>query len=379
VKGDLRVTEIVADSPLRVGLYGNPLRPGRSGVGHYTFELCKVLGDHLPNAVFYVYSQSPVELPQPSQNWVSRVESSPFWKRMKSVLWLKFRVGRMIEEDSLDVFWATSTLLPASLGNVQTVSTVCDLNYIVVPDTMSNAFMWANRLFFARDVRRADTTVAISRGTSDRMLEYFGKTASTIVRPSVGDSFRPQEPNVIQAVRSKYGIPGPYLLALSTWEPRKNFELLIRTFLNLKKNGLLNQFQLVLAGGRGWKDERLVSLIKGEGSKDVVPLGYVPEEDLPPLYSGAELFVFPSLYEGFGIPVLEALACGTRVVASNVPEIREAGGSAACYIEPTEEGIGNGILECLRSGKSTPPPSFDSWATGGRELARAICGEIKSL
>ena len=378
MKGDLQVPEIVTDSPLRVGLYGNPLRPGRSGVGHYTFELCKVLGEFLPNAVFHVYSQSPVDLPQASHKWVSIVEPNLIWQRMKPVLWLKFRVGRMVAKDSLDVFWATSTLLPTTLGDIQTVSTVCDLNYIVVPATMSNAFMWANRLFFARDVRRADTTVAISRGTSDRMLEHFGGAASTIVRPSVGDLYRPQEPNKIVAVRSKYAIPGPYLLALSTWEPRKNFELLIRTFLNLKKNGLLNQHRLVIAGGRGWKDERLVSLIQGEGSADVVPLGYVPEEDLPALYSGAELFVFPSLYEGFGIPVLEALACGTRVVASDVPEIREAGGAAACYIEPTEEGIANGILKTLGSEKSTTPPSFDSWTTGGRELARALCGQIKS-
>jgi glycosyltransferase involved in cell wall biosynthesis len=233
--------------------------------------------------------------------------------------------------------------------------------------------MWANRLFFARDVRRADTTIAISQGTSDRMLKHFGRGASAIVRPSVGSAFRPQPDTVVKAVCSRYGIKGPYLLALSTWEPRKNFELLVRTFLNLKKEGRLEGYSLVLAGGRGWKDNRLVSLIQGEGNNHLMPLGYVPEEDLPPLYGGAELFVYPSLYEGFGIPVLEALACGTQVVATDVPEIREAGGFEPYYIEPTEEGLREGILRSIGSARDVTPPTYDTWEKGASELARAFC------
>lgn len=373
------IPQIVSDKQLRIGVYGNPLRPGRAGVGHFTSELCSILGRYLPNATFFVYSQDPAELPTQYGKWVPRLETRPIFQKMKPVLWLKFGLGKMIREDDLDVFWATSTILPYSLGKIRTVSTICDLNYIVVPDTMSYGFLWANRLFFSGDVKRTGTALAISQGTSDRMLKHFGRRASLIVRPSVGDAFKPQDKEMVQAVLSKYRIDGPYLLGLSTWEPRKNFEMLVRTFLKLKKEGLLGNHKLVLAGGRGWKDNRLVSLIQGEGGSCILPLGYVPDEDLPPLYGGAEIFVFPSLYEGFGIPVLEALACGTRVVATDVPEIREAGGSEAVYIEPTEQGLREGILTTIASRRKVTPPSYDTWDKGARELARAICGQFETI
>ena len=164
----------------------------------------------------------------------------------------------------------------------------------------------------------------------------------------------------------------PYILAVATWEPRKNLELLIKTFLDMKMQGLLGEHKLVLVGGRGWKDQRLADIISGTDS--VIPLGYLPENQLAPLYTGADVFVFPSVYEGFGMPILEARACGTRIVTSDVPELHEAGGNDAIYVQPSLDKIRQGILDALLREKQvhSGDPKLPSWEVGASILATAL-------
>ena len=179
---------------------------------------------------------------------------------------------------------------------------------------------------------------------------------------------------------NKLTISQPYLLAVATWEPRKNLELLVKTFIQLKDEGKLEEYILVLVGGRGWKDKRLASLISGCDS--ILPLGYVPDDLLPKLYSGADLFLFPSKYEGYGMPVLESLACGTRVVTSDIPELREAGGDEAVYVEPTADGIRQGILKSLETeyDSKNGMNRYPTWSDGAKKMAftiRTYVGEMK--
>jgi glycosyltransferase involved in cell wall biosynthesis len=232
------------------------------------------------------------------------------------------------------------------------------------------------RICFARDVLRADTVLSISDGTSARLQSYLGRKADAIVRPAVGDSFRPQTKDDVLTCRRIYGLSFPYILSVASWEPRKNLERLVRTFVEMKSRGVIGDRQLVLVGKRGCQYRRLERLIEDCGTDHVRPLGYVPDEQLPPLYAGADVFVCPSIYEGFGIPVLEARACGALVVASDIPELREAGGRDAIYIEPTEEGIRTGILCALRQQKR-PSTSFLSptWREGAEILALALLGK----
>ncbi len=163
---------------------------------------------------------------------------------------------------------------------------------------------------------------------------------------------------------------------MATWDPIKNLDLLVKTFINIKNQGLLPQYKLVLIGGKGWKYKNLVDRIACNERDPIVSRGYVTNEDLPPLYTGAEIFIFPSIYEGFGMPVLEARACGTRVVTTDIPELREAGGSDAIYIKPTQESIQQGILDALKQ----PPPQRSSldlptWEESSLALGAALCGE----
>ena len=154
-------------------------------------------------------------------------------------------------------------------------------------------------------------------------------------------------------------------------KPRKNLERLVSAFIEMKAQGLLGDRTLVLVGKRGCKYRRLEYLLEHSGAKQVLPLGHVPDEHLPPLYGGADIFVCPSLYEGFGIPVLEARACGARVVASDIPELREAGGSDAIYAQPTTEGIRSGILRAVEQPKG-PSTAFvpPTWREGA-EIPKA--------
>ena len=359
---------------IRIGIDGRALYGKRAGIGHYVYHLCKELDGLLPNAQFIVYSQKPIELPISSERWVLRMDR---FLLAKSVLWLKTRCGRLCKQDELDVFWASATLLPRLGRSVRTVCTVYDLNYIVVPETMSTLHKLSHKLFFKRDVASADKVISISHGTAQRLEDLVGRASDVIIQPSVDECFRPQSEKDIQDCLALYGINSPYILAVATWEPRKNLELLIKTFSNMKADGLLPNHRLVLVGGRGWKDQRLVSLMTSDCDQNILPLGYVPDAHLPPLYAGADIFVFPSIYEGFGIPVLEASVCGTRVVTTDLPELHEAGGSDAIYISPTEVGIREGILTaCKMPKKRTEHLDLPTWEEGARIMASVLVGEV---
>lgn len=355
---------------IRIGIDGRSLERNLTGIGRYVHEICKELDACLPEARFFIYSQWPINVPRISNRWVYRVDPSPLKKHMKSVVWLKLRAGHLCEHDGLDMYWASATLLPRFRTPVKTVTTVYDLNHIVVPESMPRATLLAHRLFFRRDILRADVVAAISKGTSDRLYEYAGAKSDLIMTPSISDSFRKRSPEEIDGTLSSLGVIRPYLLALGTLEPRKNLDRLVHAFLELKRAGKIPQHKLVLVGGKGWRDSKLNRLVQDASAHDVISLGYVSDQHLPALYGGADLFVFPSVYEGFGMPVLEARACGTAIVATGTSEIQEAGGDSAVYIEPTLEGIKDGILNALAAPKlNSACGSGWTWTDNARILA----------
>ena len=367
--GDLRV---------KIGIDGRALQGQRAGTGRYVFELCRALDRQLPQATFYVYSPTPVEMPILSSRWIARVDPTAWATRLKSVPWLKLRAGSLCAEDRLDAYWANASFVPSLKKSVRVVSTVHDLAYLIVPETMKTVTYWAFRLFFLHDLRRANAVLTNSQGTANRLYQILGRHSDGVVLPAVSPHFRQQSPEVVAATLARLGVKRPYFLAVGTLEPRKNLELLIDVFTRLKREGQLGQQQLVLAGGRGWKDLGLQRLLKQHAELDLIPLGYVAEQDLPVLYAGADAFVFPSRYEGFGIPVLEARACGARIVASDLPEVREAGGVGPLYVPPTEEALIAALLQVRKQGL-VPTDSIQplpDWDEGARMLAQALLGEL---
>lgn len=368
---------------LRLGIDGEALRAPLSGVGQYVFSLCRELDRLLPDALFFAYSRLPASrLVLPSNRWVVRAEPNVGLRRLPSFLWLKTRGAALCARDRLHVFWAGRTLHPRLREPTRTVCTIHDLNHLLVPSTMQASTLWSHRLWFKGDVARAHHVIANSRGTAQRIGTLLMRNPDSIVMPGLEAGFHPptaEENRIAVRELQSIGVRAPYLLSVSTLEPRKNIRVLIEAFGELKREGRLDGYKLVLVGASGWKSAGLYSQAPGVAG-DVIETGYVPRQLLPALYANAEAFILPSLYEGFGMPALEARACGTRVVVSDTPELRDAGGPHAIYVNPTNAGVRTGILRALE----TPPPverdlcEDHDWSRAAAQLAEVIHGIMHS-
>jgi glycosyltransferase involved in cell wall biosynthesis len=357
---------------LRIGIDGRVLGARSKGIARYIWELCKGLDVILPNAEFYLYSREPTGLPRISSRWHQRAETG--WARhLPKSIWIVTRPGFMARRDRVDVFWGGTGLIPLIGLSARSVLTVHDLVYKVTPEAMSSKARWTMKIFFGPSLSRAETVVANSQGTANRLQTMMGYAAATVVRPGVSAAFTPQTESRIAEVLARHSLRRPYVLSVATLEPRKGLDTLVRGFSELRST--LPNHTLVLAGDRGWRDNSLAKLLESSDPR-IIWLGFVEDAELVALYSGCEVFVYPSKYEGFGMPVLEARACGARVVTSDSPELREAGGSDAIYVAPNEAGITGGILSAIGSRRDG---TFDwrkhSWIASSAALAGALTGQ----
>jgi glycosyltransferase involved in cell wall biosynthesis len=210
-------------------------------------------------------------------------------------------------------------------------------------------------------------------------VRRLGRPADAVARPGVDASFAdpalrlppgPRPPGLLAL-----GLGAPYLLAVATLEPRKNLGALLQAFVALKREGRLPaEWRLALIGAPGWGTQTLRQALADAAPWGVVSTGYVDDALLPQLYRHAEMLVFPSLYEGFGMPVIEARACGTPVVVSDVPELREAAGEDGVVVAPTAEGIAAGILRARQQPRPSPVgvAAQHSWAEAARVMAQLL-------
>jgi glycosyltransferase involved in cell wall biosynthesis len=199
------------------------------------------------------------------------------------------------------------------------------------------------------NARSARTIIAISEATKRDLIDFYGTPAGKIevVHHGVGPDFHPRTQAEIASTLDRLGIRQPYILSVGTVQPRKNFGRLAAATASVERAGLPHQ--LVIAGKRGWLADRVDREMAASGQRDrVQTLGYVAPIDLPALYSGASAFCLPSLYEGFGLPVLEAMASGTPVIASHSSALGEVAGAAAITVDPTNvDAIGDALVRVL--------------------------------
>jgi glycosyltransferase involved in cell wall biosynthesis len=218
---------------------------------------------------------------------------------------------------------------------VPTVVTVYDLSFKLMPERFPKAQRLYLSAFTARSCHRARRVLAISESTRSDLVKLFGVPRSKIdvAYPGVDSAFRPLPAAEVADFRAAHGLPERFILYLGTLEPRKNVDKLVQAFVEARRAD--PSLHLVLAGGRGWWTDELFRLIESLDLAQAVHLpGYVPEAELPWWYNAAAAFVYPSSYEGFGIPVLEALACGRPVVTTTASSLPEAGGDAALLVPP---------------------------------------------
>jgi len=261
-------------------------------------------------------------------------------------------VGRLSLELALrppDVLFVPAHSLPPIVPRA-TVATVHDLGYRHFPGEHPPATRWLRRLSNRWSARRATRVIAVSGATRDDIVRFDGVSPGkiTVVHHGHSPAFRPAEPDAIDAARQRYGLAGPYLLFVGTLQPRKNLERLLRAFDLLAATE--PRVSLVLAGALGWQPERLARALAGVRARErVSTVGVVDDADLPALLSGAVALAFPSLYEGFGLPALEAMACGTPVLSSTTSSMPEVVGEAGLLVDPLDaDAIAAGLARLVR-------------------------------
>ena len=236
-----------------------------------------------------------------------------------------------------DLFHFPNYVIPP-LAEGRAVASVYDVSFLRYPECASaHTLRWLDRNL-ERSLERADGIVTISEFSKAEIVELLGVPPwkVRVVYPGVSEAFRRPAPEAdLARVRRRYGLPDCYLLAVGTLEPRKNLATLVKAFSIERAFFRSRRCGLVLAGARGWKAGPLFEQIGRQNlQEDVVVTGYVDDRDLPALYQGAAMLVFPSLYEGFGMPLLEAMASGLPVVASDTSSHREVLGEEAVFVSP---------------------------------------------
>ncbi|MBY0371821.1 glycosyltransferase family 4 protein, partial [bacterium] len=222
--------------------------------------------------------------------------------------------------------------------NERSLALIYDLAFATCPEFLNSGTARYLSRCVPQTVRRSDHLIAISEFTKNEIVRVFQTNPAkiTVVYPGLDPVFYPRSEGETAAARAKYELPENYLLFTGTLEPRKNLGGLLDVYLALPR-ALRELHPLVLAGGRGWKDTALRERIESARAEGVYTPGYIDEADLPALYTGAWAFAYPSFYEGFGLPPLEAMACGTPTLVSNRASLPEAVGGAALAIDPDDK------------------------------------------
>ncbi|MEA3345536.1 MAG: glycosyltransferase family 1 protein [Chloroflexota bacterium] len=327
---------------------------GRAGLGRYAQSLAQALLDGDPVRFAFFYNRAPsAHLPVSLREAPIRTVRAGY-KPWRMAVWLgqltHLGFDRLLP--GAELFHATEHLL-MPLRHIPSVLTVHDLVFRLLPHhhkLLNYVFL---NLAMPLFIRRADHLIAVSHSTREDLVRLYSVDPSeiTVIHEAADPRFRPQPAEEIERVRREHGLPEHFILSLGTIEPRKNHRRLIEALSLLRRLGA-EGWRLVVAGEKGWLYQPFFRRLEELGLEDeVILLGHVPEADLPALYSAATLFVFPSLYEGFGLPPLEAMACGTPVVCSRASSLPEVGGEAALYFDPTDvEEMAQAMYEVLRDG-----------------------------
>ncbi len=279
----------------------------------------------------------------------------PFQARHLGIAWHRLHLPLPAEwlAGPADLFHSPDFTLPP-LAAARAVVTVHDLSYLTVPECADPRLRTFLERSVPRAVRRAQRVLADSASTANDLNRLLGVPAEkiSVVSAGIEARFEPvRDPTCLARVRTRYGLPEHFILGLGTLEPRKNFPALISAYGELQRRVTLPH-DLVIVGGPGWLYEGIYAEARRQAAPERIHLpGFVADEDLPALYSLADVFAFPSLYEGFGIPPLEAMACGTPVICAGNSSLPEAVGEAALLVDATDvDALAEGLLALLTDG-----------------------------
>jgi glycosyltransferase involved in cell wall biosynthesis len=309
----------------------------RAGIGRYVRELVAALLKQDGQLEYRLFAASPSPLP----DLPFRVRRLPFHDRWLMRLWHRARVPLPVEliTGPIDLYHSPDFTLPPTLPRTRTLLTVHDLSFVRDPDSAADSLRAFLSVVVPRSVARADHVLADSQATKEDLIELWATPADkvTVLYCGVDPRFRPvTAPPALAAVRARYGLGhGPFILSVSTLQPRKNYRRLIQAFAPLAERH--PDLSLVIGGGKGWRYDEILAEPErlGIAGRVLFP-GFIQDSDLPALYSAAVALAYPSLYEGFGLPVLEAMACGTPVMSSDRSSLPEVTADAGLQADPLD-------------------------------------------
>jgi len=332
---------------MRIGLDGYPLSEPRTGVGHYTLELSRALAEANPEDHFELISPAPFERRLPAENTIPNLA---FVQAKSSSLrghWWSVGLPLYAKRAALDLFHGTNFELPLRRRR-RTVLTIHDLSALRFPELHRPRLVRRARLRLPLAAKLANAIITPTEAVKEEVCERFRFSPEkvTAIHEAPRAAFQPMPHQESAEVRKRLGVSNEFLLFVGTLEPRKNLLTLLKAFGEVLRHTSLRP-QLVVAGGEGWLMEETFAFLKGSVINEHLRLtGYLEDKDLHALYASCRAFIFPSLYEGFGLPPLEAMACGAPVVASRIPALQEVLGDAASLIEPLDvDGLAKAMVE----------------------------------
>jgi glycosyltransferase involved in cell wall biosynthesis len=327
---------------MRVGLEGRVITPRIGGIGRYAIRLIEAL------LALSVQESPDLELviftaPQTDRVVLREMRASVCERfcRIKSTALrssMLLPVGAILEH--IDLFHGLDQSgIPLFFKTGKSVVTIHDVIPLVLPWAFPRRHRWVLTAALARVRRQADVVIVPSAAAAEDVVRYLriDRQRITVIPMGCETRFHPgmNAARMLQ-LRQRYALPERYVLFVGTLEPRKNIAFLLQAFSRLLAERPQDDVQLVVAGGRGWGDGQPIATMEALNIRPrVIFTDFVEDDDLPDLYRGAQMFVYPSLYEGFGLPVVEAMACGTPVITSNRASLPEVAGDAALLIDPT--------------------------------------------
>ena len=336
---------------MRIGLDGIPLVAPKTGVGHYTFELGHSLAHALPNSNIEFLSPVPYSSLTASEEKDAPANLSITCTHATGPrrFWWSVGLPLHLRQSGIELFHGTNYEVPL-WSKCRTVLTIHDLSLLLYSETHERSRVRRARLRLSLMARSAEMIITATRFIKKEVSEHLKVASSKIaVTPYAPRRvFRPVAKERCDEVRARLGVEDCFILYVGTIEPRKNLVTLVRAFDEILRRTTLRR-QLVITGAQGWLSDDLYRLIEQLKINDkVLFTGYVTDEDLSALYSSCRCFVYPSLYEGFGLPPLEAMACGAPVVTSSAGSIAETVGRAARIISPTDaQALAKEIVELV--------------------------------
>jgi len=333
---------------VKIGVDTRPLTYQLSGIGVYLKNLLEALQKTDQNNHYYLMSNGPIDFELYNAKWL-KIEGK-YKKKLLSTFWMQIQAPILASKLKLDFFWGPRHHLPVLLPTrIKTVVTVHDIVHRLYPKTMALPNLLVERLLMRWSLLRADCIITDSRSTTADIEKSYRVDSKKINTIHLGTPVFPKSTTVDNNTNT--GLPSKYFLFVGTLEPRKNFKRILKAFELIQPE--THGSHLVITGGLGWKNRAFLDSLKRHPLNHHIHLtGYVNSNQLLTFYTNALCLLFPSLYEGFGFPILEAMACGTPIITSNISSMPEVAGNAAILVDPYDiSALAKAMQQIMTNGK----------------------------